>query len=157
MVAADGVATEGAMAMARPTAGSPVIVPDIHSLEELVERVAASTVKVRSRRAGNGSGSIVGAVLGSFLLTLLPEAQSFVRFLPRSAYLAVYGAAIMLTEAQNIYASSLTIIVQHADRLLIDIYCLTRPAVYIALQPTPLQTLLCGAFHGAFFQWPEWR
>ncbi len=68
---------------------SNFVSPDSFSFEQSVQFLAMLVL--------GGSGSIGGAILGAMLLTFVPEWLRFVPFLPSSAYLAVYGAAIMLT------------------------------------------------------------
>ncbi len=68
---------------------SNFISPDSFSFEQSVQFLAMLVL--------GGSGSIGGAILGATLLTFVPEWLRFVPFLPSSGYLAVYGAAIMLT------------------------------------------------------------
>jgi branched-chain amino acid transport system permease protein len=68
---------------------SQFISPDSFSFEQSVQFLAMLVI--------GGSGSIAGAVVGAGLLTFAPELLKFVSFLPPGAYLALYGAAIMLT------------------------------------------------------------
>ncbi|GAC1319939.1 MAG: branched-chain amino acid ABC transporter ATP-binding protein/permease [Chloroflexota bacterium] len=68
---------------------SQFISPDSFSFEQSVQFLAMLVI--------GGSGSIAGATLGAGLLTFAPELLKFVSFLPAGAYLAIYGAAIMLT------------------------------------------------------------
>ena len=67
---------------------SQFISPDTYSLEQSVQFLAMLVL--------GGAGSIAGATVGSLLLTCLPFLLQFLH-LPPGAYLAVYGAAIMLT------------------------------------------------------------
>jgi branched-chain amino acid transport system permease protein len=66
---------------------SQYISPDTYSLDQSVQFLAMLVL--------GGAGSIVGVTIGTLLLTFLPFALQFVR-LPPGAYLAVYGAAILL-------------------------------------------------------------
>lgn len=67
---------------------SQFISPDSFSFEQSVQFLAMLVI--------GGSGSIAGATVGAGLLTFAPELLKFVGFLPAGAYLALYGAAIML-------------------------------------------------------------
>ena len=66
---------------------SQFISPDTYSFDQSVQFLAMLVL--------GGPGSIIGVTVGTLLLTFLPFLLQFLK-LPAGAYLAVYGAAIML-------------------------------------------------------------